>query len=154
MIRVVRNMRRRISYLQVAQMPHASQKLARPPHILARLACLAHVCPPRTPCTLPRLHKVPFCSAHCGFGTSAHVRHVPRRRPRLLAAFSVGQTHTELMGAEHELNELQLALASVGGTKPYWDMEMVRGVVGENVKVALQRTAKRHDDFRLFHDPN
>lgn len=63
------------------------------------------------------------------------------------------QAHTELRGAGSELQELQLALNSVGGTKPFWDQEMVNGVIGENVKVALQRTATRHDDYKIFQNP-
>ena len=64
------------------------------------------------------------------------------------------QAHPELAGSNPELQELTLAIEAIGGTRPFWDMDMVKQVVGENVKVALQRTATRHDDYRVFHNPH
>eukprot|EP00941_MAST-03F_sp_MAST-3F-sp1_P002248 g2248.t1 len=63
------------------------------------------------------------------------------------------RSHQEQVGAKTELRNLQLSLLTIGGTKPIWDMSVVKNVVGNKVKVALERAARVESDFKIFADP-
>jgi hypothetical protein len=63
------------------------------------------------------------------------------------------KAHPEQHGQKNELHNLQLSLVAVGGTKAVWDANVIKGLVGSNVKEALEQTAKGETDFRMFENP-
>ena len=71
-----------------------------------------------------------------------------RRRIRHL------QSLPEIASMSGELEELQLALNTVGGTKTIWNQELVDHVVAQNVKTALEVATPAVDaskgGFKIF----
>ena len=64
------------------------------------------------------------------------------------------QALPEIASTSGELEELQLALETVGGTRVIWNQELVDHVVAANVKTALEHATPASDptkgDFDLF----
>eukprot|EP00940_MAST-03C_sp_MAST-3C-sp2_P000473 g473.t1 len=64
------------------------------------------------------------------------------------------QALPEIASTSGELEELQLALDTVGGTQVIWNQELVDHVVAQNVRTALDHATPALDptegDFRLF----